>query len=141
MSPFVECLKLCFLQCHSTSRIVLYGGDVQSLGPERRSFLRKIMFRLLIGLMCLYFACGGYVWWAMHQPPETFARAMARMPGPVVFLLFPFETFWTEARAGSLRVGDPAPDFSLPKLDKSQTVQLSRLSRQQPVVLVFGSYT
>jgi hypothetical protein len=77
----------------------------------------------------------------MSQPPQTFARVMARMPGPVVFLLFPFETLWTHARAGSLRVGDPAPDFSLLKLDKSERVQLSVLNQRQPVVLVFGSYT
>jgi hypothetical protein len=77
----------------------------------------------------------------MNQPPEKFGRVMAKMPGPVPFLLFPFETFWTRARAGHLRVGDPAPDFSLLKLDKTERVQLSALNKQQPVVLVFGSYT
>jgi peroxiredoxin len=46
------------------------------------------------------------------------------------------------ARAGELKVGDPAPDFSLMKLDKSASVQLSSLTAQgRPVVLVFGSYT
>ena len=35
----------------------------------------------------------------------------------------------------------PAPDFSLLKLDKTERVQLSALNKQQPVVLVFGSYT
>jgi hypothetical protein len=77
----------------------------------------------------------------MHQPPETFGRVMAKMPGPVPFLLFPFETLWTHARAGNLQVGDAAPDFSLLKLDKTERVQLSTLNKQQPVVLVFGSYT
>jgi peroxiredoxin len=77
----------------------------------------------------------------MRQPPETFGRVMARMPGPVPFLIFPFETAWTHARAGKLRVGDPAPDFSLLKVDKSERVQLSVLNQRQPVVLVFGSYT
>jgi hypothetical protein len=66
---------------------------------------------------------------------------MAKMPGPVPFLLFPFETLWTHARAGSLQVGDAAPDFSLLKLDKTERVQLSSLNKEQPVVLVFGSYT
>jgi hypothetical protein len=66
---------------------------------------------------------------------------MAKLPGPVPFLLFPFETAWTHARAGSLRVGDPAPDFSLLKLDRSERVRFSELNRAQPVVLVFGSYT
>ena len=47
-----------------------------------------------------------------------------------------------QARAGTLHVGDPAPDFSLVRLDKSATVQLSSLTAQgHPVVLIFGSYT
>lgn len=100
--------------------------------------------RLGIAAMVLavaYLAFGSYIWWAMNQPPETFGRVMAKMPGPVPFLLFPFETFWLRARAGHLQVGDSAPDFSLLKLDKTERVQLSTLNQQQPVVLVFGSYT
>jgi hypothetical protein len=78
----------------------------------------------------------------MRQPPDKFARVMARIPGPVAFLVLPFETLWTRARAGALQVGDPAPDFSLMKLDKSAQIQLSALKAQRkPVVLVFGSYT
>ncbi|HEY4841033.1 MAG TPA: hypothetical protein VIH78_03660 [Terriglobales bacterium] len=78
----------------------------------------------------------------MRQPPETFARFMAKIPGPVAFLVLPFETLWTHARAGRLEVGDAAPDFSLMKLDKSASVQLSSLTAQgRPVVLIFGSYT
>lgn len=77
----------------------------------------------------------------MHQPPEKFGRVMAKMPGPVPFLLYPFETLWTHARAGTLNVGDRAPDFSLNKLDKSGIIQLSELNQRQPVVLIFGSYT
>lgn len=100
--------------------------------------------RLGIGaivLVVVYLAFGSYIWWAMNQPPETFGRVMAKMPGPVPFLLFPFETFWLRARAGNLQIGDAAPDFSLLKLDKTERVQLSALNKQQPVVLVFGSYT
>lgn len=104
-------------------------------------FSRRLLLRLIVGLMIVYACFGAYVWWAMHQPPETFARVMSRMPGPVPFLIFPFETAWIHARAGTLHAGDQAPDFSLLKLDKSERVQLSLLSHQQPVVLVFGSYT
>jgi hypothetical protein len=104
-------------------------------------FARRLLLRLLVGLMIGYVCFGAYVWWAMHQSPETFGRVMAKMPGPVPFLIFPFETAWLQARAGSLHTGDPAPDFSLLKLDKSERVQLSVLNQQQPVVLVFGSYT
>jgi hypothetical protein len=81
------------------------------------------------------------MWHTMRKPPEDFARVMAKMPGPVVFLLFPFETFWMHARAGTLQVGDAAPDFSLQKLDHTGSLQLSAMVKQQPVVLVFGSYT
>jgi len=102
---------------------------------------RRIMFRVFAGVVVVYCCFGTYVWWAMHQPPETFGRVMARMPGPVPFLIFPFETAWLHARAGSLHNGDPAPNFSLLKLDKSERVQLSDLNQRQPVVLVFGSYT
>jgi hypothetical protein len=84
----------------------------------------------------------GVLYEIMRQPPEAFARVMARIPGPVAFLVLPFETLWMQARAGDLRVGDPAPDFSLAKLDKSASVRLSSLTAQgHPVVLIFGSYT
>jgi hypothetical protein len=78
----------------------------------------------------------------MRQSPESFARVMAKIPGPVPFLLLPFETLWMRARAGTLQVGSPAPDFLLTKLDKTAQVRLSSLTAQnRPVVLVFGSYT
>jgi hypothetical protein len=104
-------------------------------------FARRLLLRLLVGLISGYVCFGAYVWWAMHQPPETFGRVMAKMPGPIPFLIFPFETAWIHARAGTLQVGDRAPDFSLLKVDKSERVQLSLLNQLQPVVLVFGSYT
>jgi hypothetical protein len=65
--------------------------------------VQRLLRRLFAGLIIAYFCFGVFVWWAMHQLPEKFGRVMARMPGPVPFLL-PFET----ARAfkgwwGSLR--------------------------------------
>jgi hypothetical protein len=106
------------------------------------SVLRKtLLLGIFAVVLVLYVAFAGYVVWAMCQPPETFARVMSHMPGPVVFLAFPFETFWTHVRAGELHPGDAAPDFSLLKLDKTGRVQLSSLTAHQPVVLVFGSYT
>ena len=102
---------------------------------------RTTLGACLATLLAVYVAFAATVWWSMHQPPETFGRVMSRLPGPVAFLIFPFETAWLRARAGNLQIGDPAPDFSLLKLDKSETVQLSALSSRQPVVLVFGSYT
>ncbi|MGA8154318.1 MAG: hypothetical protein WB952_25460 [Terriglobales bacterium] len=105
------------------------------------SFRKPWLLRTLAVVLILYVGFVGVIWWAMHQPPETFGRVMAHMPGPVVFLLAPFETLWTQARAGTLHPGDPAPDFALMKLGKSERIQLSALTARQPVVLVFGSYT
>lgn len=103
-----------------------------------KSILAKTFVVLAIAWLC---ACAA-VYAAMRRPPESFARVMAHIPGPVAFLALPFETLWTHARAGHLENGDPAPDFSLTKLDNSGPVQLSALTgRQRPIVLIFGSYT
>lgn len=102
--------------------------------------MRKLLPRAAIVLAILYALFVGFIWWAMRQPPETFGRVMKHMPD-VAYFLVPFETMWTQARAGRLQVGNAAPDFSLTKLDKSANVQLSALTATQPVVLVFGSYT
>ena len=109
--------------------------------PKLSPRARKMLFRIFAGVLAVYLAFAGLVLWAMRQPPEAFGKVMAKMPGPVPFLLFPFETAWTRARAGTLQVGDAAPDFSLMKLDKTARVALSALNQTQPVVLVFGSYT
>ena len=102
--------------------------------------MTKYLLRAALVLAIFYVSFVGLIWWAMHQPPETFGRVMKHMPD-AVFLVAPFETMWMYARAGHLQAGDPAPDFSLTKLDKSATVHLSTIAAQQPVVLVFGSYT
>jgi hypothetical protein len=102
--------------------------------------MRKFLLPFLIVVLVGYAAFAAFIWSAMRQPPEAFARVMAKMP-VATFLVLPFETLWTRARAGTLHPGDSAPDFSLMKLDKSTTVQLSSLTAHQPVVLVFGSYT
>ena len=103
---------------------------------------RKRMAATAIVLAVLWVAgCAG-LYRIMRKPPEEFARFMAMLPGPVPFLLFPFETLWMQARAGTLHVGDTAPDFALAKVDHTATVQLGSLTAQhRPVVLIFGSYT
>jgi thiol-disulfide isomerase/thioredoxin len=60
---------------------------------------------------------------------------------PLAFFVLPFETLWLQARNGSLRVGDSAPDFHLVTADRSSEVTLSSFRGQKPVVLVFGSHT
>jgi hypothetical protein len=101
---------------------------------------RRFLVPILVFVVAAYAVFFHYVWAAMHKTPEQFGRVMSRMP-EVAYFLVPFETLWTKARAGTLQAGDAAPDFTLTKLDKTGTVQLSALTAQQPVVLVFGSYT
>jgi hypothetical protein len=103
---------------------------------------RKMIIATVCTIAILWVAgCAG-IYAIMRRPPERFASVMARIPGPVAFLVLPFETLWKHARGGSLQVGDPAPDFTLAKVDKTDHIQLSSLTAQgHPVVLVFGSYT
>ena len=77
---------------------------------------------------------------AMRQPPQVFGGVMRHVPTVAMYLL-PFEPLWLHARAGNLKVGDVAPDFSLHTVDKKSFVRLSSLRGEKPVVLVFGSYT
>jgi hypothetical protein len=102
--------------------------------------MRKFLLSSLIVILLAYAAFVGFIWRSMRRPPEEFGRVMAKMPG-VTYLILPFETLWTRARAGALKTGDAAPDFNLMNLDKSETLRLSSLTTKQPVVLVFGSYT
>jgi hypothetical protein len=105
-------------------------------------FTGKGIITALVVILVVWVIGCGVLYRIMCQPPEKFGRFMAKLPAPVAFLVFPFETLWTHARAGQLLVGDSAPDFSLKKLDKSGDVQLSNLTAQgRPVVLIFGSYT
>lgn len=104
--------------------------------------MKRVFFKALGVLVLAWLLACGALYDIMRQPPETFARFMAKLPGPVAFLVFPFETLWTHARAGELHVGDPAPDFSLMKLHENTSVRLSSLTTEgHPVVLIFGSYT
>jgi hypothetical protein len=107
---------------------------------SRRQILKRM--GIAAGVFVVLWAIGcGVIYSAMTKPPEQFGHFMTRLPAPVAFLAFPFETMWMRARGGKLHIGDHAPDFTLTKVDKSAQVQLSALNRQQPVVLVFGSYT
>ncbi len=101
---------------------------------------KRIIMVVALVLLCGYAGFLLFINWAMHQPPETFGRVMAKMPMPAYFVI-PFETFWTRARAGGIQVGETAPDFQLSTLDHKSEVQLSSFRGKQPVVLVFGSYT
>ncbi len=96
----------------------------------------------LLVLIPLWLIGCAAIYHAMRQPPDQFGHVMSRIPGPVAFMVFPFETMWMQARRGTLNLGDAAPDFTLNKVDKSGEIQLSSFAAQKkPAVLVFGSYT
>jgi hypothetical protein len=101
---------------------------------------KRWLLGVIAVLCCLWLGFLGYVDWTMHQTPEVFGHAMARMPRPAYFL-FPFETMWIHARKGALSVGDVAPDLQVKTLDAKAPLQLASLWADKPVVLVFGSYT
>jgi hypothetical protein len=100
---------------------------------------KRTLLTIAVVLLVLWGSFLVFIGWAMRQPPEKFGRVMMHVPMPA-FFLFPFETMWNQARAGTVQPGDMAPDFSLPTQDHLSEVALSSL-RGKPVVLVFGSYT
>ncbi|HET8550416.1 MAG TPA: hypothetical protein VFL57_20540 [Bryobacteraceae bacterium] len=100
----------------------------------------KWLIRGVVLLAAVYGSALGGVYWLMRQPPEQFAAGIARLPR-ISMMALPFEPLWMRARAGRLKVGETAPDFELPTLDKSARVRLSSFRGDKPVLLVFGSYT
>lgn len=101
---------------------------------------RRIALKVAAALAALYLAATGGLYTIMCQPPEVFGGIMRYVPD-LAFMVFPFRPLWMNARAGHLKVGDPAPDFTLGTQDKKSRVQLSSFRGVKPVVLVFGSYT
>ena len=98
------------------------------------------LLKILAVLVAAYMVLSAVLLAVMKQRPERFAAVMARTPMPL-FMVLPFEPLWSIARAGSARVGQPAPDFDLETLDKTGRVRLSDFRGSKPVVLIFGSYT
>ena len=122
-------------------RTSFWGSIADRVNAKSRSVKNAVVATLCVIATLWVLSCVA-LYGVMRQSPKRFARVMAEIPGPVPFLVLPFETLWMHARAGTLQVGSPAPDFALTKLDKTAQVQLSSLTAQnRPVVLVFGSYT
>ena len=100
---------------------------------------RRIGWVLLtLGSTWLVFLAVMFV--VMCQPPDRFGQIMKHVPMSALNLL-PFEPMWNVARGGATRVGDEAPAFTLPTVDRKAEVSLASFRGKQPVVLVFGSYT
>jgi len=110
----------------------------QSSGSGNR--VLKIAGSVLGAVALVYALAVAGIYTAMCQTPERFGSIMAKVPGFAMMIL-PFRPLWMSARSGHLQVGDAAPDFSLPKLDGSGSVQLSSELKDRPVLLIFGSYT
>ena len=88
----------------------------------------------------LWVAAAAVLYGAMRQTPARFGEFMSHVP-TVAMIGLPFKPLWMSARAGSLAVGDLAPDFALPLMQSDRVVKLSEETRERPVVLIFGSYT
>ena len=96
--------------------------------------------QVAVALAAAYGLAVAVLFAAMRRPPDQFTRFMARVPPPVMRAL-PFQPLWLRARAGSLAVGEAAPEFELDTLDRTARVRLGSFRGQKPVVLVFGSFT
>jgi hypothetical protein len=101
----------------------------------------RIAVRVIAAMGVLYALLFATVLGAMSSSPGQFGRFMRYAPAPVVWGALPAERMWLWARRGTLRVGDRAPDFSLPLQKGNGQATLSSFRGKQPVVLVFGSYT
>jgi hypothetical protein len=100
----------------------------------------RVTLRIVFAIAVAYLGFLSAIAVAMRQPPDVFGAIMARMP-QIAFLVLPFETLWTSARAGHLHSGELAPDFMLKSPDGASEIRLSSFRGHRPVVLVFGSYT
>lgn len=95
---------------------------------------------LLAAVAAAYLGFLGLTYSQMRRPPGDFARYMSALPGLAMYAI-PFPPLWNSARAGTLGIGDSAPDFDLATIDKQGRVKLSEFRAGRPVVLIFGSYT
>jgi len=100
----------------------------------------KTLLRIAVVLFAAWLGFVSLIAYEMRNPPEQFGQFMKHMP-VATFMIAPFETLWTQARAGQLQPGDVAPEFRLTTLDKSSEIALSSFREKSPVVLIFGSYT
>ena len=100
--------------------------------------MRKLQ-KIVITLVAIYLALLGGLFAVMRQP-VLFGQVMRHVAGPALRVI-PFKPLWFLARAGHLKAGDAAPDFSLSGGDQKSRVQLSSFRGRKPVVLIFGSYT
>ena len=109
----------------------------------RYESLKRALVRVFPVIALVWLLGCAALYHIMRQPPETFARFMAKLAGTRTISPISIRDVCGPTLVPALcKWASPAPDFSLTKLDKSASVQLSSLTAQgQPVVLIFGSYT
>ncbi|MBI1816807.1 MAG: hypothetical protein HYR72_17650 [Deltaproteobacteria bacterium] len=73
--------------------------------------------------------------------PTDFARMQAWMMGMEPARQMEMMQFITDRETRAPAIGDPAPDFELPRLGSDERVRLSTFHGDQPVALIFGSFT
>ena len=114
-------------------------GEVCKQKCYYEAFPMRTWKKFAAGFVTLYLILTAILWIIMQRPPDQFGQVMKYVPTPLMIVL-PFQPLWLRARAGSLHIGDPAPDFTLHSVDRKTEARLSA-SRGRPVVLIFGSYT
>jgi hypothetical protein len=100
----------------------------------------RVLVAFVVMVVVLWTLASAALYAAMRQTPSEFGAFMSHVP-PAAMMVLPFKPLWMSARAGTLQVGDVAPDFALPLLKSDRVVKLSEEYREKPVVLIFGSYT
>ena len=84
------------------------------------------MSKILFAILALVFFLGGCASSKIKPPPFLNEKRARR---------------GDFRRVDTVHFGDVAPDFKLKTLDGKRTVRLRSYRGQQPVVLIFGSYT
>src|SRR5438445_12250385 len=96
--------------------------------PKPRGRWKEITARVLVVVFVLWVGFVGFMWRAVYRSPEGCARVMSHLPWEV-FLIRPFEIFWTQARGCTVQVGDPSPASSLSQLDDTGGIRLGDLNQ------------
>jgi hypothetical protein len=64
----------------------------------RRKFPKRALLRAFAIVALVWLLGCAALYHIMRQPPETFARFMAKLPGPIPFLLFKLATLRQTSR-------------------------------------------
>jgi hypothetical protein len=79
----------------------------------------------------------------LSRPNDQTAARVHAHPAARAVLALAVAAVWgpAQVREGTLKAGDPAPDFQLKIRGSSDWLRLSDFHGRKPVALVFGSFT